>query len=327
MSAADFLHKDASTQLSELYVAAGAVFRFSTNCEELLKAARGSFLPVNSPVASIDFSLRFWVNLSDQSQGPWPKPYVRGLDHLVFAGFDAGSSMLADLRTLRVIGRFSAGMAADTTYWRTVIFPMLLSILAGSVGVVELHASCVATGQQGLILLGPSHCGKSTLAMALTKAGFKFLSDDRTFCSAKHKKLAAWGLPRPLKLRRDSGSFFDDFRDREPNDVQNGERVFHFDPGPHCIAQCEPRLLVVLQRECSAGFAMTPMTNSDVRSYIEQDLLAESPDAVQRQEETLNHLLSVPCFMLRYGGKPQQIAEQLAASFLSNTQCQWPGTM
>jgi hypothetical protein len=158
--------------------------------------------------------------------------------------------------------------------------------------------------------------------MALTKAGFKFLSDDRTFCSAKHKKLAAWGLPKPLKLRRDSGSFFDDFRNREPNDVQNGERVFHFDPGPQRIAQCEPRLLVVLQRECSAGFAITPITKSRVRSYIEQDLLAESPDAVQRQEETLNDLLSVPCFILRYGGKPQQIAEQLAASFLNETQCQ-----
>ena len=327
MSAADFLHKHASTQLSELYMTAGAVLSFSTNCEDLLKAARGSFLPVKSPIASVDFSLRFWVDFADPSQRPWPKPYVRGLDHLVFAGFDVGSSMLADLRTRRVIGRFSAGMAADSTYWRTVIFPMLLSIVAGSVGVVELHASCVATGQQGLILLGPSHSGKSTLAMALTEAGFKFLTDDRTFCSVKRKKLTAWGLPRPLKLRRDSGSFFYDFRDREPTDVQNGEQVFHFDPGPQRIAQCEPRLLVVLQRDCSAGFAMTPITKGHVRSFIEQDLLAESPDAVQRQEEALNYLLSVPCFMLRYGGKPQQVAEQLAATFLNRTHCQWPATM
>jgi len=175
-----------------------------------------------TPTASVDFSLRFWVDFADPSQRPWPKPYVRGLDHLVFAGFDVGSSMLADLRTRRVIGRFSAGMAADSTYWRTVIFPMLLSIVAGSVGVVELHASCVATGQQGVLLLGPSHSGKSTLAMALTEAGFKFLTDDRTFCSVKRKKLTAWGLPRPLKLRRDSGSFFYDFRDREPRRASAG---------------------------------------------------------------------------------------------------------
>jgi hypothetical protein len=196
-----------------------------------------------------------------------------------------------------------------------------LSILAGSVGLVELHASCVAKGQQGLILLGPARSGKSTLAMALIEAGFNFLSDDRTFCSVKHRSLTAWGLPRPLKLRRDSRTWFDDFRGKEPSVVQNGERVFHVYPGPRRVAQCEPRLLLLLERENRIGFALTPTTHSQVRSFVEQDLLAESNDGVQRQEETLNHLFSVPCFTLRYGGIPQQVAEQLATAFVNETQC------
>ena len=318
----DFLHKDAETKLCEQYMAAGAVCSLSTNSEQLLEAARDTFLPIELPQPPVDFSLRFWVDGSDAPQKSWPKPYLRGLDHLVFAGFDAYSSMLADLRTRRVIGRFSIAMASDIRYWKTVIFPMLLSILAGSVGLVELHASCVAKNQRGLILAGPSHCGKSTLAMALTEAGFQFLSDDRTFCSLTHGKLQAWGLPRPLKLRREAAAWFAELRDREPTDTRNDERVFHFDPKQESARKCEPQLLVFLERQDGRAFSMTPMNKSEARSRIENDLLAEAPDAIRKQATSLDELLSLPCCLLRYGGRPQLIAGQLAASFLNLPECQ-----
>jgi hypothetical protein len=292
----------------------------------LLEAARDTFLPVEVSPDSVDFTLRLWVDNADGAQPPWPQPYVRGLGHIVFAGFDAGSSTLADLRTRRVIGRFSVGMAADATYWRTVIFPMLLSIVAGSVGLVELHASSVARDQRGLILIGPSRSGKSTLAMALTETGFRFLSDDRTFCSLRRGKLLAWGLPRPLKLRREAAAWFEGFRDREPPDVRNGERVFHCEPnqliGPQHDPKCEPRLLVFLEQQQISGFYMSPMKCSEVRSRIEKELLAEDSEAVGKQAETLDGLLSLPCYTLQYGGRPQMIAGQLATSFLNISECQ-----
>jgi hypothetical protein len=319
MQPQDFLHQSAPTPLRKYFAAAGAVFSFSTNCEQMLEAARASFMAVE-PSGSADFSVRFWADDALLSRPPWPNPYVRGLGHLVFAGFDGASSILADLQTRRVIGRFSAAMAADTAHWRMVIFPVLLSIVAGSVGLVELHASCVARGQQGLLLLGPSRSGKSTLAMALTRAGFRLLSDDRTFCSLTRDELQAWGLPRPLKLRREAAQWFEDYRDREPTDVQNGEFVFHCEPDqqsarPHS-QKCKPRLLVFLEQQQTCGFSMMPIGSSEARFRIEQDLLAESTDAVRKQSETLDQLLSVPCRILRYGGSPQLIAEQLAAAFL-----------
>jgi gluconate kinase len=234
---------------------------------------------------------------------------------LVFAGFDVASSMIADLRTRRVIGRFSAGMAADSAYWRTVIFPMLLSVMAGSLGLVELHASCVARDQRGLVLIGPSGSGKSTLAMALTEAGFRFLSDDRIFCSLKRGKLVSWAMPRPLKLRREAAAWFEEFREREALDVQNGELVFHCEPnhrfGRQRSPECEPRLLVFLERRENSVFCMTRMAAIEARSRIELDLMAEDPEAVQKQAETINQLLALPCWHLEYGGRPQVIAEQL----------------
>src|SRR5580692_4071986 len=220
MSAGDFLCQDAATPMCEFYAAAGAVCSLSTNCETLLEAARESFLPIEDPLGAVDFSVRFWVDYSNSVLPAWPKPYVRGLNHLVFAGFDTGSSMLADLRTRRVIGRFSAAMAADTTYWKTVIFPMLLTIVGGSVGIAELHCACVAKEENGVLLAGPSGSGKSTLALALSQTGFGFVSDDRTFCSLDKDEVHAWGLPTRLKLRREAAVWFQELRNGHPTNAE-----------------------------------------------------------------------------------------------------------
>jgi hypothetical protein len=323
MRPSDFLQKEAATQLCEHYMAAGAICNISTNCQQLLDAARQSFLPLEERPASLDFSLRFWV---DQTQGggpPWPQPYVRGLDHLVYAGFDRQSSLLADLRNRRVMGRFSTAMAGDPAHWRNVIFPVLMSILAGSIGLVELHASCVAKDDHGLVLIGPTCSGKSTLAMALTEVGFRFLSDDRTFCSIKQSKLLAYGLPRPLKLRREAACWFEDLRDRKPMALQGGERVFYCEPnrqfGDRPSPRCEPRALIVLERQEGESFSMTRARRSEVRARIEADLLPETPEDIEKQNQILDGLLALPCWRLQYGGRPQVVAEQVAHWFFANS--------
>lgn len=322
MTSRDFLHKDAETHLCEHYMVAGAVCTLATNSEHLLRAARQSLPAVNVPIASADFSLRFWVDNSDLARPPWPKPYLRGSEHMVFVGLDEKSSMLADLGVRRVIGRFSGAMASDTKYWETVIFPMLFSVLSGSLGFVELHAACVARDQDGLVLIGPSRSGKSTLAMALIASGFRLLSDDRTFCSLKQDGLLAWGLPKPLKLRREAATWFDEFRDREPTDIQNGERVFHFEPNQRFAhdrrPECEPRALVFLDRQQSPGFEVTMMQRSEARARVETDLMVEAPEAVERQAKTIDQLLALPCWRLQYGGRPQAIAEQIVKIFFKN---------
>lgn len=43
-----------------------------------------------------------------------------------------------------------------------------------------LHASCVAVDGRGLLILGPSGSGKSSLALRLISLGAQLVSDDRT---------------------------------------------------------------------------------------------------------------------------------------------------
>jgi hypothetical protein len=315
MSGGDFLCKDAVTPLCEHFTAAGAVCSFSTNCEALLEAARESFVRIENRPVFADFSVRFWVDHSKSTMSPWPKPCVRGLGHLVFAGFDSGSSMLADLRTRRVIGRFSAAMANDHSYWKAVIFPMMLTIVGASVGIAELHCSCVAKEQSGLLLIGPGRSGKSTLAVAMAQADFGFVSDDRTFCSWRGGRLHAWGLATNLKLRREAGVFFEALKDEEPTHLQDGEKVFRLEPeiglGLRRVRHCEPRWLVFLERTERPAFSLSSISSAESAARLETDLMAELPHAAAQQREVIGKLSELPGCLLQYGGQPQNIAAGL----------------
>ena len=44
----------------------------------------------------------------------------------------------------------------------------------------NIHASCIAIGTRGVLLLGSSGCGKSDLALRLIDEGARLVSDDRT---------------------------------------------------------------------------------------------------------------------------------------------------
>lgn len=56
---------------------------------------------------------------------------------------------------------------------------------------VNIHASCVAIGSHGVLLLGPSGAGKSSLALQLIDAGARLVADDRTILTVKAGALQA----------------------------------------------------------------------------------------------------------------------------------------
>lgn len=55
----------------------------------------------------------------------------------------------------------------------------------------NIHASCVAIGNKGVLLLGKSGAGKSDLALRLIDGGAKLVADDRTILFMKNGALYA----------------------------------------------------------------------------------------------------------------------------------------
>lgn len=300
------------TPLQESILLAGAACEISTNSGALLDWARESFPLIENEPPLPDLHLRLWVDPAAQGRPGSEMPYLRGLDHLVFAGFDAQNALLIDLRGRRAIGRFSPQTAADRPYWKRMIFPLLLGVIGGSVGVTALHCGCVARNGHGLILAGDSGAGKSTLTLALAQRGFAFLADEWTYFSRRDGQLLAWGLSNPLKLLPDAAAFFPELAALEPAVAMNGERAFEVDPtqvfGVRRVPRCEPRWLVLLEREACAGFKLTEIPREEAAARFEEGLLAEDPAAMNSQRETIRSLLGVQCALLRYGGNPHTIA-------------------
>jgi hypothetical protein len=60
---------------------------------------------------------------------------------------------------------------------------------------VNIHASCVAIGPHGVLLLGPSGAGKSDLALRLIDEGARLVADDRTILFVSRHALHAKAPP------------------------------------------------------------------------------------------------------------------------------------
>src|SRR5581483_11421677 len=203
-----------------------------------------------------ELRFRLWVDPGGISHGPWPVPYLRGLGHLVFAGFDSESSAMIDLKSRRISGRFSPEVASDQSYWKRVIFPRLLTALGPSIGVIELHCACVSWNGRGIVLFGAPGAGKSTLALALARQGWSLMSEDWTYFSRDGGAMAAWGIPSVVKLLPDAIRHFPELGTFRTTIGMDGEEAYRTEPERTSVFR--RRAIAVRSGWCSWSAAMNP---------------------------------------------------------------------
>jgi hypothetical protein len=85
---------------------------------------------------------------------------------------------------------------------RAVEFATVQHLLAAVPATISLHAALLGRGRTGLLIVGPSESGKSTLATALWRQGFAFCGDDVALVAADSAFLSAF--PRRVSLRHGS---------------------------------------------------------------------------------------------------------------------------
>jgi hypothetical protein len=306
------------TPQSEYYSVLGVTCAVFTNSEEILAATRQSFRIMARPDEPCAMTMRLWEDNEVEGSPPWPQPFFRGLSHLVYVGFDAGSCALLDTRRRHVIGRFGPAMTADCAYWQRAILPTLIGLMSESLGAAALHCACVERSGNGLLLAGGSGAGKSTLSLAMAQLGFGFLSDDWTYFSRSQGRLRAWGLATPVKLLPDVSGYFSQLQALEPGISLNGECAYEVDPevifGVRRSFSCEPRWLVFLERHEDRGFSFEKMTAREVGARMEQDLEdlpRELSHVMDIQMDAIQTISGRDCWLLRCGGSPHEIARVL----------------
>jgi hypothetical protein len=99
---------------------------------------------------------------------------------------------------------------------------LLIDAVAESQGQHMVHAALLALPSSlprgGLVLLGDSGAGKTTTSLALAQGGFALGGDDATILCAAPPSLAAWALPRVVKVHREVGRLLPSLAAHLPDD-------------------------------------------------------------------------------------------------------------
>lgn len=306
------------------YTIAGAICSLSTNSQSLHDVIGENFGQAAKAVSMPDMTMRFWVDGAHQNIEAWPKPYFRGLNHLVFARFDSESEVLVDLGRRRIIGRLSPEIISNHAYFTRVVFPAIFGIISETVRIAPLHCASVAQNGSAVLLAGDSGSGKSTLSLALAQSGLAFLSDDWTYLSRRGTRVLAWSLSNSLKLMPDTLMHFPELARIDPMISLNGELAYEVEAeGVFGIQRCdcaEPRCLIFLERDGTQKPNLIEMSSVEAAERLEQnleDLPAKICDARDFLVKTIRILAQVPCWKLRFGGEAPQTAARSVLEFLN----------
>ena len=130
------------------------------------------------------------------------KPHVQPQVSVAEAGAVAGhkwiiSDNASDADRMEPSVRDSRESALLQIEWDVLEF-----LLRQSMDAVSVHAALLSRGGRGVVIVGPSFAGKSTLATAMWRAAWTLMSDDLVFLDAADHSAAP--APRRVSLRSES---------------------------------------------------------------------------------------------------------------------------
>jgi hypothetical protein len=303
---------------------AGRACSLCTDSSRLMELAGAFFSPrpaqnAQTPRAAITLLVR---SPRSASSIPARYPIFRGRNKFVHADYGRGGSVWFDLKAREVAGVLSDGIIADEWFFRRAVLAVIAGILAPSLGVIGLHAGCVARRGKAILLAAPSGVGKSTISVALALRGWSLLSDDWTFVTDAANGLSVWGMQTSLKLLPDAGRYFPELFALSPATSLNGEMSFEIDPwtffGIERAIDATPVAIVLLKRaSVESGAHICHVTQSGEEETLETLLgeIEQQPEAITGQNGyrpfLMQQLCRLPSLNVRFSGQPAAVAADL----------------
>jgi len=194
----------------------------------------------------------------------------------------------------------------------------VFTLAARAQRLVPLHAACVGLGDRGVLLMGDSGAGKSTVALQCLESGFDFLAEDSVFVAPD--TMRATGIANFLHVRRDSLKWLDGSATaalirRSPRiQRRSGVRKYELDLRRNSFRLAESPLKIVavvfLSRQSAGGRPMLrPMSASRAAAKMAG---AQGYAARQPQWRLFEkNAAGLAAFELRRGRHPVEAADVL----------------
>ncbi len=187
-------------------------------------------------------------------------------------------------------------------------------------GRYSLHAAGLCVDGRALLLAGSSGAGKSTLALALLRAGFRFLGDDMCFLATGAEGLRVLAFPDEIDVTDDTARLFPElsFLLAAPARPRTGKRqllpedVYEVE----FVEECRPGVLVFPRIAHTERSTLTPMDPAEALLELAPNVLLTEPRASQAHLDALAQLVCESgCYRLDTGRDfdelPQLLGELL----------------
>jgi hypothetical protein len=130
------------------------------------------------------------------------------------------------------IVEYSAEEGADPEWLQLYLNNQVLVALLHQRKIISFHASSFIYGGQGVMILGETGAGKTSMTVAFAINGAGFMSDDLTPVVLRENVPLIWSLNRKVKLRADSIEQLDIFRGNlSEAESGTGKKYLHIDKG------------------------------------------------------------------------------------------------
>jgi hypothetical protein len=271
----------------------GSRFQFQSNSRELLDLVDGAYgglpahrLPGDVPRIRIGLQLISSKAHKRRSEPP-PLQLLSGAGYVVGAS-ESSTFVVMDAAARSALVTVPARMLGFPYHTRYELIEFAVFTLATRVrGLIPLHGACVAGARRGLILMGASGSGKSTVSLQCLLNGFEFVSEDSTFVMPE--RMLCTGAANFVHVRSDSLRWIESrdaavIRESPVISRRSGVRKFEVDlrRGSYRLAAAPVQLgaVIFLSTASAAGGALLrPLSRAQTlqRLAVEQPYAANQP--------------------------------------------------
>lgn len=238
-----------------------------------------------------------------QSTGCPPAPTYRVMMPLMAIVADADNYSIADLAQNKTQATLSWETLKHQQYLQYFFLDCTACQHIATRFTTPVHAGCVALNGRGVLLLGDSGAGKSSLSYACARAGWTYVSDDSSFLLNGGRKRMIIGNCHQVRFRPSAAELFPELQGLEVTPRAAGkpsiEMPTTFFPQVACAQTTQVDFLVFLNRRSEGKPDLLPYRKDVARNFMRQ-ILYGLPKWRAAQYAAIEQLLAAEVFEMRY---------------------------
>jgi hypothetical protein len=312
----DPLHRLTPTPFVALLPIMGRTVRLETNSARILNHLKELFARYPRPAdMKPGFSWKIVSEGDVQGGPPWPKRSVFSGDGLRFAEFGQRNFLAVDIEAREAVAFVSDGLAKDVSGFTSPFIDTLFYMTSGSLGLVPFQAACVASGAEGLLILGAPNQGKTTASYLAAKGGLTYFADQSVFLEVMSSRLHAWGDFVPVAFRPETLEFLPELKSMTHRFSYCDFSFYYWakqTPDSSRREGVTPVCCVILEREAASTPRLFSLPETDRSKYMTECVAFRDEERFGEQRlSVLERLRHLPAYHLAYSSNPATVAPVL----------------